>query len=229
MKTKAFAGLAGVVLVSAVQAGTMPATPAPAPAGGLWQWFVGGSVGYLTDLEEGMYGLQAGMEYRAPEARASHAVYLEIGFTSDDASYDYRPRPGITGARTEEAEIDVNLIPITLNYRYQAALTEHWNGYMGLGLGVVVTDTSYDWDWSQAVAPPYNRGGGSEDETDVRFYGDIFAGLSYELGESCELFAGARWIFMDDDDREIDVTGASSHTVGIDGDVLLEIGARFRF
>jgi hypothetical protein len=34
---------------------------------------------------------------------------------------------------------------------------------------------------------------------------------------------------MDETEREIDVTGASDYTQGINGDVLIELGMRYRF
>jgi opacity protein-like surface antigen len=57
----------------------------------------------------------------------------------------------------------------------------------------------------------------------------VFAGLSYDVSESLELYTGVRYIFMDETEREIDVTGAPDHTEGINGDVLIELGLRYRF
>lgn len=231
MKTTTFACLAGLALASAAQAGTPAIETAPAPATGLWQWFIGGSVGYLTDLEEEMYNLQLGMEYRTPDERASHAIYLEVGFTQDDADYSYTPAPGITGGRTEDASIDLDIIPITLNYKYQAAITDRLNWYAGLGVGVAVLDSSYDWNWSQALSNEYaNHGEGSGDDNDVVFYGDVFAGLSYDVSDSFEVFGGVRYILMDNQDWGYDDNGVSyAYEGGIDGDVLVELGARYRF
>jgi opacity protein-like surface antigen len=230
MNTTAIQWLAGPLLVISAQAGIESSTINPVPAEGLWEWFVGGSAGYLTDLEEGMYGLQVGMEYQNPGDRGSHALFLEVGFTGDDASYSHVPAPAIVGGRTENAEIDLNIIPITLNYMYQIPITERLGFFAGLGLGVAILDSSYDWSWSQVVAPPWpSAGGGSDDETDIRFYGDVFAGLSYDVSDSLELYTGVRYIFMDETEREIDVTGATDHTVGINGDVLIELGLRYRF
>lgn len=230
MKTKTFACLAGLALATASQAGTPAAEMTPAPATGIWQWFVGGSVGYLTDLEEAMYGLQAGMEYQTPGSAASHAIYLEAGYTQDDASYRDVPPAGITGAITRNASFDLDIIPITLNYKYQAALTDRLNGYVGLGVGVAILDSSVNWSWSQAVAPPNNTGSGSNDDSEVVFYGNLFAGLSYDVSDSFEIFAGARYIFMDNEDLKADVAGNRiRYEAGIDGDVLIELGMRYRF
>jgi hypothetical protein len=229
MKTTAFACLAGLALVTAARAGISTTVMAPASGGGLWEWFIGGSAGYLTDLEEGMYGLQVGVENQNPGGRVGHAVFLEVGFTQDDADYKLVPPPGVAGGRTEEASIDLDIIPITLNYKCEIAFTNRLNGYVGLGLGVAVVDSSYDWSWIQALPPPNGHKGGSDEQTDVRFYGDVFAGLSYDVSESFELFAGVRYIFMDEDEQDINVTGVSDYNEGINGDVLIELGARYHF
>lgn len=228
MKTHTFACLAGMVLATAAQAGTPATEMAPAPGSGLWQWFIGGSVGYLTDVEEAMYGLQAGMEYQTPGAQASHAIYLEVGYTQDDASYS--DPPGLPGAISRNASLDLDIIPITLNYKYQAALTDRLNGYIGLGAGMAVLDSSVDWSWFQAVAPPNNTGSGNNDDSEVVFYGNLFAGLSYDMSDSFEVFAGARYIFMDNEDLKTIVAGNTiEYEAGIDGDVLIELGMRYRF
>ena|ERR1035437_1798708 len=93
----------------------------------------------------------------------------------------------------------------------------------------VDTHSSYDWSWTQSVAPPGGYGAGGEDRTDVRFYGDVFAGLAYDVSDSFKLFAGVRYIFMNDMNRKIDVTGVSDYSAGINNDVLIELGARYRF
>ena len=223
--------LAGLALVTLAHAGTPTTTTAPAPSAGLWQWFVGGSAGYVTDIDAAMYNLQVGAEYKNPGAQGTHAIYLEVGFTQDDASYMYSPPPPpFTGGRTENASIDLNIIPITLNYKYEAPITGHLNYYVGLGLGIAILDSSYDWSWNQGgVAAPYNQGAGSDDQTQVRFYGDVFAGLSYTMSDSFRVFAGVRYIFMDNVDRQIDVTNAADYTAGINNDVLFELGVRCNF
>jgi len=228
MKTKTFACLAGLVLATAAQAGTPATEMAPAPESGLWQWFIGGSVGYLTDLEEPMYGLQAGMEYQTAGSPASHAVYLEVGYTQDDVSGS--ETANLPGGVSWDASADLDIIPITLNYKYQTALMDRLNAYAGLGVGIAVLDSSVDWRWSQAVAPPNNTGAGSDDDSEVLFYSHVFAGLSYDVSDSLEIFTGVRYILMDNEDLKVDFAGQSiGYEAGIDGDFLIELGARYRF
>ncbi len=231
MKLSAFILTAGLALASScVQAGTTYTTPAPAPSVGIWEWFAGGSVGYLTELEEEMYTLHLGAEYINPNSQGTHAIYLEVGYTQDDADFSYNPPPGMTGGRTVKAAIDFDIIPITLNYKYEAPLMENLHWYLGIGAGIAIVDSSYDWSWTQAVAPPFHRGSGSENGNEVQFYGHVFAGLTYEISDSFEIFGGVRYILMDDLDIETTaLPDQSYHTAGIDGDVLLELGLRYHF
>lgn len=230
MKTQALPWLTALALVTAAQAGTPGTVTAPPPAAGLWQWFIGGSAGYLTDLEEGMYGLQVGGEYRAPGAYGTHSVYLQVGYTQDDASYAFLPPAGTTGGKTQAASIDLDIIPITLNYKFEAPIAGRLNYYIGVGLGIAILDSSYDWSWSQVTAPPNPfEGAGSDDETDVRFYGDVTAGLAYRMADTAEIYVGVRYIFMDNVDHPIDVYGAPSYDAGINNDLLIELGLRFDF
>lgn len=231
MKKSAFTLLAGALLAIPVQAGTTYTAPDPVPSPGLWTWFAGGSVGYLSDLEEEMYTLHIGAEYKNSSARGSHSIYLEVGFAQDDASYSYSPPPGTAGGRAERADFDLDIIPITLNYKYEASLTECLNYYVGLGVGIAILDGSSDWSWSQVVAPPNpNQGNGSDSQSETQFYGHIFTGLTYDISESFEVFGGVRYIFMDDHDVETPINnGPSYYTGGIDGDFLFELGARYNF
>jgi len=228
MKTKVFPLLAGLVLTATAQAGTPTAATTPAPSAGLWQWFAGGSVGYLTDADEVMYSLQVGAEYKAPGAQASHAIYLEVGFAQDDANYQYNPPPYITGASVVNSTLDLNIIPITLNYKFEAPITDRLHYYLGLGLGIAILDSSYDWKWT-ATYPPFAETRGSDDQTDVRFYGDVFAGLSYDVCPYFEVYTGVRYIFMDNVHRHINVTNVPAYEAGINNDLLVEVGARFNF
>ena len=225
MKTTAFTLMTGLVLAASASAGTPAAVTAPPPTAGLWTWFAGGSVGYLTDLEQPMYSLNLGMEYKRPGTQGSHSIYLQVGYAEDDESYSYHP--GLPGARSADASIDMHIIPITLDYKYEGTLSGRLNYYVGLGLGIAIVDTSCDWRWSQAIYPN-GSGGGSDDKTDVRFYGEIFAGLSYNVTDAFQIYAGARYILMDNVDRNVHVTGAS-YDAGINNNFLLELGLRYHF
>ena len=121
----------------------------------------------------------------------------------------------------------MDIIPITLNYKYEGTLTGRLNYYAGLGLGIAVVHTSCNWSWFLPVSPPESSSG-TDDRTDVRFYGEIFAGLAYNVTDVFQIYAGARYILMDNVDRNDHVTGAS-YDVGINNNVLLELGLRYHF
>lgn len=201
---------------------------APAHSAGLWQWFAGGSVGYLTDLDDAMYNLQLGAESKVPGSQASHSVYLEVGFAQDEAKSVYNPPIFITGASVVYSKLNQEIIPITLNYKFEAPLTGHLNYYLGLGLGIAILDSSCDWNWTQTY-PPFARISGSDDQTKVRFYGDVFAGLSYDVCSAFNVSAGVRYIFMDNVHQHVGNTNATAYNVGINNDLLIELGARIKF
>jgi len=226
LKTTAFTLLAGLVLATAAGAGT-PAPVTPPPNSGLWTWFAGGSVGYLTETERPMYCLNLGMEYRQPGSQVSHSIYLQVGYARDDAGFEYPPPGSSLVGYEANSSIDMDIIPITLDYKYEGVLTGRLNYYVGLGLGIAVVDTSCNWSWSATTYPPQS-GNGTTDHTDVRFYGEIFAGLSYNVTDQFQICAGARYILMDNVARDVHVIGAS-YDAGINNNVLLELGLRYHF
>ncbi|MGB0992505.1 MAG: outer membrane protein [Akkermansiaceae bacterium] len=210
MKNTTMTLLAGLALATTSYAGEdysakggkeIIAPPAPSC---LWTWFAGGSVGQVTgDWDEEMYTLHVGAERKCPGSNCSHAVYLEVGFTEKSETAFF----GTAALFAHDVELEI--IPITLNYKYECSLTDKLNWYVGAGAGVALAD--YD-----VSGPTVN---GSDSET--AFYAHIFAGLVYNVSESFEIFGGARYIFMDD------VFG--SDDVALDGDTQFEIGGRFNF
>lgn len=85
-----------------------------------------------------------------------------------------------------------------------------------------------DWSWSHALPPPLGGGSGRDDHTDVRLYGEVFAGLFYYFSEAFQIYGCARYIFMDDLYPNLHVTGAS-YDAGLDGNCLIELGIRWQF
>ena len=240
MKAKIHTCLVAIALVTAAQAGTPSPTQSPEIQGsGLWQWFVGGSIGHLTDLDHGMYDFQLGMEYRNPVDRTSQAVFLQVGYTHYDVDFQYPqippyipggPIPPIpAGAPTGSASIDLQIIPITVNYKYEAPITGNLNYYVGLGLGCAVINYTDDWSWYQPTAPPFPHGSGRDEQTDIRPYGELFGGFSYNVSDSFQVFSGMRFICMNNVDYSIPVPGSSRYNVGINHDFLFELGAHYRF
>ncbi|GAA5496930.1 Opacity protein [Rubritalea squalenifaciens DSM 18772] len=182
----------------------------PPPPSCHLQWFLGASGGYLTDAEEEMYHLQFGVEKVCPDRSCTHALYLELGYTELDESYAFDFTDSII-----DIDMDTEIIPLTLNYKYECNLTGNLNWYIGAGAGIAFVDTDLSAE------------GQSEGFDDEVFYAQGFAGLVYNFSESFEIFGGARYIYMDDPD----LTGLSEFDddASIDGDVLVELGVRFNF
>jgi len=221
MKNTTLTLITGLALATAVQAGTSYSAkgkevipPPPAPC--LWTWFAGGSVGHVTgDWDEEIYTLHLGTEYKCPTSNSSHAFFLEVGYTEKEESYGYGS-DSITAPVSDSLDVEMEIIPITLNYKYESSLSEKLNWYIGAGAGVALVDAKVD--------VPF---GGSESIDDTTFYAHVFVGLTYNVSESFELFAGAKYIFMDDPDF---FTGSLlEDDFTLDEGIQIELGARFNF
>jgi len=103
-----------------------------------------------------------------------------VGFTDKNENFDF----GVVGTTRLDADIDVEVIPITLNYKYENSLTNKLNWYIGAGAGIAL----YDAEISVTE---------SASQDDILFYVHVFAGLVYNVIESFEIFGGAKYIFMD--------------------------------
>lgn len=204
-------------------------------------WFAGGSVGYLTELEEPMYNLHAGVTNSCWNlAGWNMSLFAEVGYTQNDE--DYRGREVIldngknkvmryrnsfsvdemgqalqaaadyTGYRTS---YDLDIIPITANVKFERAITGNLNAYFGGGLGMA------------RVGLDLNVGSfGNYSDSDWVFYSQVFGGLGYNVTPNIEVYGGARWIYMSDADLG---DGGYNATLELGSDCLLELGARFKF
>lgn len=185
--------------------------PPPAPVCG-WNWFAGGSVGELLDFDEEMYTLHFGSEYGCQGSPVTHALFLEVGYTESDFSSNRQ----FTGSTNFPfADLDGEIIPVTLNYKYEQNLIGAFNIYAGAGAGVAFVDTDVAF------------GGASTSFDETVFYGHVFAGVTYNFNPSFEVYAGARYIFMDD--PELTGSGVLDEAFSLDGDFLIELGARYNF
>ena len=215
---------------------------APPPANPcLMSWFAGASVGYLTELEEPMYNIHVGVTDSCWMIGGWNVgVFAEVGYTTKDE--DYRPRdrdvgpPPVNIGKNNSISLDVDemgqvlqyaadyfnvrtsydldIIPITLNVKFERALSGNLNAYIGGGLGVACVNLDL------------SGGGLSASDTDWVFVGQIFAGLSYSVSPAFEVYGGARWIYMSDAD--FSARGGSA-TLELGSDCLLELGARYTF
>jgi len=207
--------------------------PVPAPEPWLFTWFVGGSVGYLTEFEEPMYTFHVGTDTCWNLGGWNVALFAEIGYTEKDDSWDrvgtapQNPFIDIDSGSFDlddledalsanaangwgDTDYDIDIMPITMNVKLERPLTGNLNAYFGGGLGMALVDMSVDTGLSS----------GSDD--DWVFVGQLFAGVNYNFTPNCEMFGGARWIYFDDADLDgVDLE--------LDDDFLLELGVRYNF
>lgn len=150
-------------------------------------WFVGGGVDYMIDAEEPFYNGHFGYDFGN-----GHALFLESGWMGQDDG-------GLFG-------VDVDVVPITANYKYRYNFTEKFGLYAGLGLGASSVDVS----------------AGFLSDDDWVFTAQGFAGLVYNVTPNFEIYAGGRYMWLDD----VSIFGANVDDLddwGIGG------GIRFNF
>jgi opacity protein-like surface antigen len=154
----------------------------------LWSWFAGGSVGYLVDNEEEFYTLHLGMKI-AESGPIAHSLFAE-------------------GAITEFSNfgLETDVLPVTLNYKFDYSITEAFSFYAGAGAGAAFVDTSF----------------GPFDDSTTELAGQIFAGVGYEVCTGFELYSGARWIWIDD-------STLFGRQVDVGDDFGVELGGRLKF
>ena len=178
---------------------------APAPEPCLTTWFMGGSVGYLTELEEPMYNLHVGVSNSCWSFGGWNlSLFGEVGYTSHDESY---------GAiiNDDRTNTDLTLVPITLNFKLEHTLVGNLKTYFGAGLGVAWVDFEAS-----------NRAIGNYSESDWVFTAQVFAGLNYEVTKNFDIYGGARWIYYSD----ATIAGVN---LPLGDDWLFELGMRFKF
>jgi opacity protein-like surface antigen len=139
--------------------------------------FLGAGVEYLFDAETEYYNGRVGYEWAAPSANYSQSLFLEVGWLE-----------------TEEGFTSADAIPVTLNYEYKRALTRCLNFYIGGGVGVAFVDGDIDAPKTES-AEPIDR---SFDDTVLAV--QAFAGLTYCITQSVELYGGVRYLWTDDID-----------------------------
>ncbi len=153
----------------AEQYGTSPGLP---PSDSM-SWFVGGGADYMFDeLEEFYFYGQVGFKV-SPES----ALFLEAGWVGSEDDMN------IQGVNVSA---DLDIIPVTLNYSYEFAITDELSMYLGGGLGAANSDLEVSAQGSSA----------SQDEWVFMMQG--FAGLIYEFTPAFEGYAGMRYMWLDD-------------------------------
>lgn len=223
----------GLVITATAQAGPDPMPSGkeiipPPPPSCLWTWFAGGSAGYLSgDWDEEIYTLHVGTERKCQGDNCSHALYLEVGYTEKElskngnrltSSKSYHSGPVKEIRSYESYKLAMEIIPISFNYKYECSLTDRLNWYAGIGAGVALIDADL------------RHGKYVEIDDDVVFFAHVFVGIVYNVSETFEVFAGAKYIYMDDPTlgNFLDVHGVESIAT-LDGEIHFEVGGRFNF
>ncbi|WP_035613454.1 outer membrane beta-barrel protein [Haloferula sp. BvORR071] len=153
-------------------------------------WFLGGGVDYMFDAEEAFYNGHFGYDFGN-----GSALFLESGWMGEEQT----TFPFLVN-------IDIDIVPITLNYKYTHMFNDKFGAYAGLGLGASSVDLS----------------AGLASDDDWVFTAQAFAGVVYKFSPSFETYAGVRYMWMDD----VSLFGAKLDNLD---DVGLGAGIRFNF
>lgn len=194
----------------------IPPPPPPEPAS-LWQWFAGASAGYLFDTEEPMYHIHLGVEFPSSSAWKS-ALFLELGWMETDLATPF-PRGLFPNAGPGVTNSDLEVMPLTLNYKIERQITGGLSFYAGAGAGIAFIDSS---TYTSFAFAPAIYG----DDSDEVFVAQVFAGLVYNVTEAFEIYGGARWIYLDEPSF---ATVPGVQLASFEDDVLGELGFRVNF
>lgn len=199
----------------------------------LYQWFAGGTAGYLVDSECEFFSGHVGTSLNHSVFGWNASTYLEVGYFNCDEHWSFEDQGDVGTTSTEnekECEIEVNdvedgefgsykfdldVVPVTLNYKLERQISNSFNLYFGVGAGAAFMDLDSNY-------------AGSDD--DVVFFAQAFTGVLYNVNESFELFAGGRVIYFDDPSFNFGGDVSIDDAMDIDNvDGIVELGARYNF
>ncbi len=194
----------------------------------LWTWFAGGGGGYLLDNEEDMWHGHVGVNLPWKIAGFESALFLELGWTEIETHFGYEmsyvpsealaPRKGLGTSERISINSELDLIPLTLNAKLERPLFGPVSIYAAGGLGVAFLDVELD------------DGTSSRSDDDTVFFAQLFGGFLVNLTPTFEMYAGARWIYIDQPDFTIEGTDFDLDDIDVSNDdVLLEAGGRVNF
>lgn len=189
-----------ITALASLSASAYAGTPETAPAQGAAQesylagWFAAASFGQiydigssvdnvfnvnqdLGDLDMDMYSLQAGRRFAYQQYGLSTALYLEVAYL--DGDLDINNLGGFV--ILNPINVDIDIIPVTLNAMVERNLYAGLGCYLSGGMGYGFTDTEVL----------------NQSDTDGGFYAQLAAGLNYKFSERFEMFGGARWVYLD--------------------------------
>lgn len=151
-------------------------------------WYLGGGADYLFDAEEPFYNGHLGYDFGN-----GSSLFLESGWIGEEEF-------------VFPVNVDLDIVPITLNYKYEWMFNDRFGLYAGVGAGASNVDVNVgfisDDDWTLTA--------------------QAFAGLVYNVSENFEIYGGARYLWIDDPD----LFGANLDKLD---DVGAGVGIRFNF
>lgn len=189
----AMPALAGTTTTSEVYS-----QPAPQQEG--WQWFAGASATYLFDYEEVLYSGNVGVKSPWSPLGFATSFFIEGGFMEQDN--DGEDNLGIPGIAGSDLDVDLKVVPITANVKFEKAFNENIGLYFGGGVGSAHSKLSSTF--------------GSDSEW--VFTAQVFAGVNFRINDHSEIYTGARWVYFDDADE-----------YQLDDDFGAEVGYRYHF
>ena len=220
--------LACLAIAATVHAGpyNTPKDVIPPPPNCFWTWYGGGSVGYLTgDCTDEMLTAHIGAEFDC-RGKCTQSLFLEIGYTDIEKTVQHRwndpecPDGWVDDYKHGDdnlftLNLTAEIIPITLNYKYECELGGNWRWYVGAGAGIALVELDA------------TDGYITESWDDTVFYAHFFLGVSVRITSKFELFGGVRYIYMAD----ANLSGYSyiDMHITIYGVVLFELGGRYKF
>jgi opacity protein-like surface antigen len=154
-------------------------------------WYLGGGVDYMIDAEEPFYNIHLGYDFGN-----GSSLFLESGWLGEEEDPSF----------LFPFAADLDIVPITINYKYEWMFTDAFGLYVGAGLGASNIDIS----------------AGPVGDDDWVFTAQAFAGLVYNVTPNFEIYAGARYVWLDD----VSVFGANFDDLD---DIGVGAGIRFNF
>ncbi|WP_193213565.1 outer membrane protein [Luteolibacter marinus] len=163
---------------------TIYSEPAPTQHQG---WFLGGGADYMFDAGDVFYNGHLGYNFGN-----GSSLFLESGWLGEEETV------------FPFLQADVDIIPVTLNFKQEFMFNERFGFYAGAGAGAANVDVA----------------AGLVNEDDWVLSAQAFAGVVYNVTPNFELYTGVRYLWMDD----VDIAGANLGK--FDG---LGVGAGLRF
>ena len=133
-------------------------------------WYVGAGADYMFDAGEVFYNGHVGYDFGT-----GSSIFLESGWLGDDSNRGNALFPFAFGS-------NLDIVPITFNYKREFMFTDSFGLYMGVGAGAANVD--------------FSTFGFSDD--DWTFTAQAFAGVVYNVSPAFEIYAGVRYAWLDD-------------------------------